>query len=103
MDVVFDDEYLRQMMELVIGGFVGWMQLQEQGVRMCEAFNLVMQVFERQAQDYLLSSETYQNAYDAASWLSGIAREGNFEEMAAILDAAASRFSTAMVQAVVTT
>ena len=100
MDVVFDDEYLRQMMELVISGFVGWMQLQEQGVRMCAAFNQVVQVFERQEQGYQLSSETYQAAYDSASWLSSVARESNFEEMAAILDAAASRFSTAMVQVV---
>ncbi len=101
MDVVFDDEYLRQMMELVISGFVGWMQLQEQGVRMCEAFNQVVQVFEREEQGYQQSGDVYQAAYDSASWLSSIARESNFEEMAAILDAAAARFSTVMVQTVV--
>lgn len=96
MNIVFDDEYIRQMTELIVSGFVGWMTLQPEAEKMNAAFEHVMRVLGQEQCEQWVTVEDYQTVYDAASWLSGIASINNFEEMAAILDAAADRFSHAL-------
>ncbi len=98
MNIVFDDEYIRQMTELVVGGFVGWMTLQAEAVQMNAAFEQVMRVLGQDQGKQRVAAEDYQAAYDKASWLSGVASSNGFEEMAAILDAAADRFSHVLAQ-----
>ena len=95
MNIVFDDEYIRQMTELIVSGFIGWMLLQPEADRMNTAFEQVMRVLGQDQGGQQIALEDYQAAYDEASWLSGIAWSNSFEEMAAILDAAADRFSHA--------
>ncbi len=96
MNIVFDDEYIRQMTELIVSGFVGWMTLQLEAEKMNAAFEHVMRVLGQDQGGQQIALENYQAGYDEASWLSGVASSNGFEEMAAILDAAADRFSHAL-------
>ena len=100
MEVMFDDEYLHMMTELAVTSFIGWMQLQQEGAVMLTTFEQVMSLLRWQGQQHEAIQEVYQAGYDGASWLSSVAVANQFEEMAAILDAAAVRFSAALLQEV---
>lgn len=99
MEVMFDDEYLHLMTELAVSSFIGWMQLQQAGDVMVETFEQVMSLLRWQGQHSQGIQEAYRAGYDSASWLSSLAAENNFDEMAAILDAA-TRFAAGLTQEV---
>jgi len=92
INIVFDDEYLRQIAELMITGFLGWMSLQPEAEKMLAAFERVMNALDQEHVEPT-SHIQCQEAYDAACWLSSIAANNDFGEMGGVFDAVASRFS----------
>jgi len=48
INIVFDDEYLRQIAELMITGFLGWMSLQPEAEKMLAAFERVMNALDQE-------------------------------------------------------
>lgn len=100
MEVLFDDEYLHMMTELAVTSFIGWMQLQATGDVMLSTFEQVISLLRWQGQQHQGLQEVYQTGYDGASWLSSVAAANQFDEIAAVLDAAAARFSVVLLQEV---
>jgi len=92
MNIVFDDEYLRQIVELMVTGFLGWISLQSEAEKMLVAFECVINTLDQKYVEQI-SHIQCQEAYDAACWLSSVAASNDFGEMGDVFDVAATRFS----------
>jgi hypothetical protein len=92
MNTMFSDELFREIAELMVKGFIGWMSLQLEAEKMLTAFDCLMKaLYEERPQP--LSHLEFQDAYDAACWLSSVACGNGFEEMGDVFDMAANQLS----------
>lgn len=92
MNTMFSDESFREIAELMVKGFIGWMSLQPEAEKMLAAFDCLMKAL-YQEQPKPLPHMEFQEAYDAACWLSSIACSNGFEEMGDVFDMAANQLS----------
>ncbi len=92
MNIMFHDESFREIAEMMVKGFIGWMSLQSEAEKMLTAFDCLMKALYSE-QPTPLSHEAFQEAYDAAGWLSSIACSNGFEEMGDVFDVAANQLS----------
>ncbi len=92
MNTMFNNESFREIAELMVKGFIGWMSLQLEAEKMLAAFDCLMKaLYEERPKP--LSHSAFQEAYDAACWLSGVACSNGFEEMGHVFDMAANQLS----------
>ncbi len=92
MNTMFDDESFREIAELMVKGFIGWMSLQPEAEKMLTAFECFANALNQDSSNSL-SHLAFQEVYDAACWLSAIACSNGFEEMGDVFEMGANQLS----------